>query len=248
MTIGERTVLVLDRAGEQTVGEYLRGQGRFPIGDLERLGSQLFQIAEELEAKDVWHRDIKPDNLAIERPNKKGPRLVLFDFSLAGTSARVTGAGTPPYLDPFLGTDRRPEYDSAAERYSIAVTLHEMASGELISWGDGMGVAGLLDPSEQLPQLAEDAFDPQLRDRLVAFFSVALQRDPAKRHGSLAEMSRAWSEVFRELDADPARDHAADDRRGSGHSCRGTGIVGGPGGGGHPADCGGPVPEGPVGS
>jgi hypothetical protein len=199
-TIGKRTVLILDRAGEQTVGQYLRNQGRFPIGDLESLGAQLFQVAEYLESEDVWHRDIKPDNLAIRQPAKKGRRLVLFDFSLADTTTRATSAGTPPYLDPFLGTERRPEFDAAAERYAIAVTFHEMASGELPSWGDGIVEPRLLDPSEQQPQLAEDAFDPQLRERLVVFFSMALHRDPAKRHGSLAGMAKAWTDVFRNLD------------------------------------------------
>jgi serine/threonine protein kinase len=200
VAIGQRTALILDRAGEQTVGQYLRSQGRFPIDDLESLGRQLFQVTEFLESEGVWHRDIKPDNLAIRQPPKKGRRLVLFDFSLADTNTRVTQAGTPPYLDPFLGNDRRPEFDSAAERYSIAVTLHEMASGELPSWGDGVVEPRLLDSSEQLPQLAEDAFDPRLRDRLVDFFSAALQRDATRRHSSLAEMAKGWTDVFRDLD------------------------------------------------
>lgn len=198
--IGKRTVLILDRAGEQTVGQYLRSQGRFPIGDLESLGAQLFQVAEYLESEDVWHRDFKPDNLAIRQPAKKGRRLVLFDFSLADTTSRATRAGTPPYLDPFLGTERRPEFDAAAERYAIAVTLHEMASGELPSWGDGIVEPRLLDSSEQRPQLAEDAFDPQIREPLAAFFFTALHRDPARRHGSLTEMAKAWTDVFRDLD------------------------------------------------
>ena len=199
VTIGERTALILDRAGELTVGQYLRDQGRFPIGDLEALGGQLFQVAEYLEAEGIWHRDIKPDNLAIHQPPKKGRRR-FFYFSLADTDTRATEAGTPPYLDPFLGTERRPEYDAAAERYAVAVTLHEMASAELPSWGDGIVEAKLLDATEQTPQLAEDGFDPQLRDRLVMFFTAALHRDPAKRHGSLGEMARAWSEAFRDLD------------------------------------------------
>ncbi len=177
--VGDRTVLILEEAGEQTLGQYLRREGRLAIGDLEALGDHLFQAVGYLEGEGIWHRDIKPDNLAIRELNKKGRRLVLFDFSLADTANRATEAGTQHYLDPFLGTDRRPEYDAAAERYAVAVTLHEMASGELPSWGDGMVEARLLDPSEQLPQLAEDSFDPQLRDRLVPFFGTALQRDPA---------------------------------------------------------------------
>ncbi len=198
--IGDRTVLILEQAGEQTVGQYLRREGRLAIGDLETLGDHLFQAVGYLEGEGIWHRDIKPDNLAIRELNKKGRRLVLFDFSLADTANRATEAGTQHYLDPFLGTDRRPEYDAAAERYAVAVTLHEMASGELPSWGDGMVEARLLDPSEQLPQLAEDSFDPQLRDRLVAFFGRALRRDPTRRYASLKDMSRAWSDVFRALD------------------------------------------------
>src|ERR1022692_487835 len=198
--IGDRTVLVLEQAGEQTLGQYLRREGRLAIGDLETLSDHLFQAVGYLEGEGIWHRDIKPDNLAIRELNKKGRRLVLFDFSLADTASRATEAGTQHYLDPFLGTDRRPEYDAAAERYAVAVTLHEMASGELPSWGDGMVEARLLDPSEQLPQIAEDSFDPQLRDRLVAFFGTALQRDPAPRYASLKDMSRAWADVFRALD------------------------------------------------
>ena len=198
--IGDRTVLILERAGEQTLGQYLRREGRLAIGDLETLGDHLFQAVGYLEGEGIWHRDIKPDNLAIRELNKKGRRLVLFDFSLADTANRATEAGTEHYLDPFLGTDRRPEYDAAAERYAVAITLHEMASGELPSWGDGVVEARLLDPSEQLPQLAEDSFDPQLRDRLVAFFGTALQREPARRYASLRDMSRAWSDVFRALD------------------------------------------------
>ncbi|MGH3274838.1 MAG: protein kinase domain-containing protein, partial [Streptosporangiaceae bacterium] len=198
--VGNRAVLILEQAGEQTLGQCLRREGRLAIGDLETLGDHLFQAAGYLEGENIWHRDIKPDNLAIRELNKKGRRLVLFDFSLADAANRATEVGTQPYLDPFLGTDRRPEYDAAAERYAIAVTLHEMASGELPSWGDGLVEARLLDPAEQTPQLAEDSFDPQLRDQLVAFFSTALHRDPARRHGSLRDMLRAWSDVFRALD------------------------------------------------
>jgi serine/threonine protein kinase len=201
--IGERWVLILEQAGQQTLTQYLRHEGRLTIDDLENLGDQLFQAARYLEDQEVWHRDIKPDNLAIREMPKRSRRLVLFDFSLAGAADRDTQVGTAPYLDPFLGTDRRPVYDAAAERYTIAVTLHEMASAELPSWGDSVVEPRLLPKSVQLPQLAEDAFDPLLRARLVTFFHTALHRDPAKRHSSLKDMQRAWSDVFRALDETP---------------------------------------------
>jgi hypothetical protein len=41
VTIGKCTLLILDRAGEQAIGQN-RGQGRYPIGAPEILGGQLF--------------------------------------------------------------------------------------------------------------------------------------------------------------------------------------------------------------
>ena len=201
--VAGRTVIVLDRAGERTLADEIRQQGPLSIGELEKLGEDLLHAVLYLEEEKVWHRDIKPDNLALREVPRKGRRLVLFDFSLAGVPDSEIGVGTPVYLDPFLGTGNRQGYDQAAERYAVAVTLHEMASGELPSWGDGLVEASMLDPSEQLPHLAEDSFDPVLRDRLVEFFGRALHRDAARRFGSLKEMTRAWTDVFRGLDETP---------------------------------------------
>ncbi|WP_434582334.1 BREX system serine/threonine kinase PglW [Carbonactinospora thermoautotrophica] len=217
LQLGGRTVIVLEEAGERTLADHLRREGRLSIDELERFGDDLFTAVDYLEGEGVWHRDIKPDNLAIRRLANNNRRLVLFDFSLAGVADKATRAGTPPYLDPFLGTDRRPFYDAHAERYALAVTLHEMASAEHPAWGDGVTEPKLLDPAEQVPQLAEDRFDPGLRDGLVAFFRRALHRDAAQRFASLKEMRDAWRDVFRDLDAtappttpDTAHDEPAD--------------------------------------
>jgi len=123
---------------------------------------------------------------AYARP--QGRELVLFDFSLAGTPDTDLSAGTRNYLDPFLGSPSRQRYDQAAELYAVAVTLHEMASSELPSWGDDLPDARFLDPAEEV-QLAEDLFDPVARDGLVEFFTVALHRDATRRFRTLREMT-----------------------------------------------------------
>jgi hypothetical protein len=91
-------------------------------------------------------------------------------------------------------------YDDHAEWYALAVTLHEMASGELPLWGDGQVAAEV---SEGPPALATEAFDPAIRDGLTAFFLRALDRDAAARFGSLKEMRDAWQAVFRAADTTP---------------------------------------------
>ncbi|MFD0823033.1 BREX system serine/threonine kinase PglW, partial [Micromonospora zhanjiangensis] len=198
LQIAGRTVIVLDHAGELTLARKLREDGRLTVDELETYSDYLFGALDYLEGEGVYHRDVKPDNIAVRiRPNRTR-QLVLFDFSLAGVSVKEINAGTPRYLDPFLGTANRPGYDKHAEWYALAVTLHEMASGELPVWGDG-GTEPQL--TEGPPVLAVEAFDPAVRDGLVDFFRTALHRDSRRRFASLKDMRDAWSQVFRRSDA-----------------------------------------------
>ena len=125
---------------------------------------------------------------------------MLIDFSLAGYPAKEIDAGTEGYLDPFLGVITRGSYDGHAERYALAVTLHEMASNELPRWGDGGVTARQTDPKEwPYPHLAADAFEPAVGPGLAAFFRKALARDVKDRFSDLKPMERAWQAIF--LDA-----------------------------------------------
>ncbi|XKK62608.1 NERD domain-containing protein [Streptomyces sp. ARC32] len=110
------------RRREDTVARQLRDYGRLRMDQLETYGKYLFGAVEHLEAEGIWHRDLKPDNIAIRiRPN--GTRqLVMIDFSLAGYPAKEIEAGTEGYLDPFVGIITRGSYDGHAERYALAVT------------------------------------------------------------------------------------------------------------------------------
>lgn len=221
LRIGPRTVLALEYVGdereepadaaspgssgrarrrEETVARQLREVGRLRMEQLESYGDYLFGAVDFLEGESVWHRDIKPDNIAIRiRPNRTR-ELVLIDFSLAGYPAKNHEAGTDGYLDPFIGTLTRTAYDSHAERYAVAVTLYEMASGELPKWGDGSVLPRATDPKEfPYPTIAADAFDAAIRDGLVRFFRKALHRDASQRYPELKPMRDAWKKIF--LDA-----------------------------------------------
>jgi serine/threonine protein kinase len=207
----QRTVIGVEYIEGDTLAEEISRQGPLAIHELERLGEDLFQALKFLDRRQVWHRDIKPDNLILRELDRKGRELVLIDFSLAGIPDTDINAGTRAYLDPFLGEaskGRRQRYDQAAELYAVAVTLHEMASGELPTWGDDMADPAFLDPGEEV-QLSADLFDPVARDNMEAFFRVALARNVSDRFSSLQEMTRAWTDVFRDLETVPPLTTAA---------------------------------------
>ena len=133
-----RVGLVLDQAGDLTLAQRLRVDGRLPLDLLQRWGQDLLKAVSYLEEMGVPHRDLKPDNLGIARTGKDDAlHLVLFDFSLSPAPLESIHAGTRTYLEPCLAERKPRRWDLAAERYAAAVTLHEMATGSHPAWGDG---------------------------------------------------------------------------------------------------------------
>ena len=194
LRVGGRTALLLDSAGDETLADVLRERPRLSLDLLERWGTDLLEALVGLDKAGVDHRDIKPANLGVrEQRSDRAKHLVLFDFSLSRAGAAAVAAGTPPYLDPFLGTPVRPRWDSAAERYAAAVTLYEMATGSGPVYGDGRSDPAVLTDEATVEP---GAFDPSIAAGLTAFFRTALRRDARQRHDTAAEMLAAWRAVF----------------------------------------------------
>ena len=189
-----RTCARLEFAGSPTLGRELRDNGRLSWDRLQTLGEDLLEIARYLAERGVHHRDIKPDNLAV-RPStsaSKRPSLTIFDFSLSRRPAADIASGTRGYLDPFLGAARgRPTYDSAAERFAVAVTLFEMATGHQPVWGDGQ-----TDPKFAELAITAEMFEGPRPAQVMAFFIKALAADAKERFDSVEAMAAAWQALF----------------------------------------------------
>ncbi|NYG54948.1 BREX system serine/threonine kinase PglW [Nocardioides perillae] len=193
LEVGGRTCLLLDVAGERSLAHHL-GRGRLTLDQLRRWGRDLLEVLAVLERAGTFHRDVKPANLGVRTRSTDGqPHLVLYDFSLAAVPATDLAAGTAGYRDPFLGPPARLAYDAAAELFSGAVTLHEMATGALPVWGDGITPAALQDGEVVLHRAA---FDQVVADGLLAFFRRALARDVERRFDNADDMLQAWERIF----------------------------------------------------
>ncbi|MEU1950839.1 protein kinase domain-containing protein [Nocardia rhamnosiphila] len=207
LELANRTALLLSNCGEQTLADVVRYT---PLGEaqLRAWGKELLDVVVALDAAGITHRDLKPSNLGLAKPEGKAKakaRLALFDFSLSRAPVEQVDAGTPPYRDPFLGTGIRTSYDSAAERYSAAVVLYEMATAGTPVYGDGLSDPRVLD--EDVTVTAEDftsaGMSSTRADALAAFFRTALARDVRQRFDTAAAMRTAWAEVFAAAPAEP---------------------------------------------
>jgi serine/threonine protein kinase len=192
LTFNGLNAFLVQLAGERTLADRLREDGRLSGEFLERFGDDLLNVLEYLEHEGIPHRDLKPDNIGV-REYSKQLHLKLFDFSLSSLPLDNTRAGTPDYMEPFLAL--RPRWDPGAERFSAALVLYEMAAGTLPRWGNGQSAPHLI-PDEVT--IAANLFDSQIREPLTRFFARALRRRPAERFDTAAEMRHAWHAAFSE--------------------------------------------------
>lgn len=200
MTFGPLVGVLLDSAGPKTLAQQLRDDGPLSLDFLERFGTDLLDAVCHLEEVGFPHRDIKPENIGVRATGKdKREHLVLFDFSLSSVPADNVRSGTTDYLDPFLASRKR--WDSAAERYSAALTLYQMATGDLPKWGDGQSHPAAL---ECEITIEAERFDAGVRDSLNAFFGQALRRDFRQRFDNAHDMLEAWRAAFRATGAKAA--------------------------------------------
>ncbi|MBK9578958.1 MAG: BREX system serine/threonine kinase PglW [Fibrobacteres bacterium] len=178
--------LVLEDAG-QNLSDYLRQNAQTTVSDLERWGEDLLLSMEALETAGVFHRDIKPDNLAIQNAEEntlKRKRLMLFDFSLTTAPLDNTRVGTAGYTDPTLVARRPLRFDSMAERWSAVATLHEMATGVVPRHENG----ALVLACERVSTY---------REQFQQFFEIALSLDVKRRPSSARALRLEWLEVFK---------------------------------------------------
>jgi serine/threonine protein kinase len=210
LDLSGHTALLLSDCGEQTLSDLVRHMA-LSEAQLKTWGTELLDTVMSLDAIGIAHRDIKPANLGMAQAATKGKRaktrLALFDFSLSRAGVTQIESGTPPYRDPFLGMGTRTAFDSAAERYSAAVVLYEMATASTPVYGDGLS-----DPRAINDDVAVDAevftdagLSPTRAAALAEFFRTALARDARRRHDTAAAMREAWVAAFK-TSATPTED------------------------------------------
>jgi serine/threonine protein kinase len=191
LTLKDRKCLLLGIAGRETLQQRIAKLGPASLDEANRYGDDLLLALEHLEEHQVLHRDIKPANLGVGSVNKGKDHLLLFDFSLARVPLAETRVGTAVYRDPYLRTEGRTGWDYHADRWSAAITLHEMLAGTRPTFSGGSA----LEPEAKIA-IAAERFDPSVRDELQRFFERCFARDVSARFGSAEDMRHAWVSIL----------------------------------------------------
>ncbi len=159
---------------------------------------QLFRALEYGHSQKVVHRDIKPDNVFIERRDNK-LHLYLGDFGLGkrtGIDNTLTEAdsaiGTPHYMSPEAIMGEKP--DARADIYSVCVLAYEMYLGVLPfdeEFAHSTAIAHVTKPVPRLSDLNRN-FPLAIEEVLLK----GLEKKADKRHQDMGEVITAFLNAY----------------------------------------------------
>ena len=176
----------------ETLGELLTRAGRVDGPETERILCSVADALAFAHAHGVVHRDVKPDNILVERDSR---RVLVTDFGIARAAegdGRLTltgvAVGTPTYMSPEQAIGDG-EVDGRTDLYSLGVVGYQMLAGAPPFTANSTPALMLKQVSEPLPPLAPRA--PSAPVALVSAIERALAKKPADRFASLAEFASA---------------------------------------------------------
>ena len=190
-----------------TVGKRLHDEGALPVDDARRIMRQVSDALAYAHARGVIHRDIKPDNILLDRESK---RAMVTDFGIAramqeGADSRLTATGmaigTPAFMSPEQAAGEH-EIDGRSDLYSLGVVGYQMLTGQL-PFRAGSTASMLMKQITERPAPVQQ-LRPDVPPDLAAIVMTLLEKEPTNRFPSASALSAALSGDASAMPAAPA--------------------------------------------
>jgi tetratricopeptide (TPR) repeat protein len=166
----------------ESLTKRLRRERKLSVADAVAIAVAVCDGLAAAHARDVIHRDIKPDNVLLASDG----RVVVADFGVAAVA--IAGAydpsGTPAYMAPEQARGEPPT--PAVDVYSVGVMLFEMITGRPAFAGT---IEQILETKRALERVA--ALPGEMPPELAEILGRATARDREQRLQSAGQLRRA---------------------------------------------------------
>jgi serine/threonine-protein kinase len=179
--------IVMEYVEGETLKDLVRRQGRLGGNDAVRLGLQLLAAIEFAHRAGIVHRDIKPQNVMLDRNGNV--KVMDFGIARAGDSGMTEAGsilGTAQYLAPEQA--RGLPVDERSDLYSVGIVLYEMLTGTVPFRGDSAVTVALKHVSEMAPEPAQ--LVPGMPYSLNQIVMKSIAKDPDLRYQSADQFAR----------------------------------------------------------
>ncbi len=190
---GLRFVSMAWAEGED-LSQLLRRTGPLSEARVRELAGEICEGLQAAHEQGISHRDLKPSNILLTAIG----HVCISDFGLARSATPLPtqdGDSNPvPLIDSTSGTPRymSPEQvdgacvDYRTDIYSLGLILYEMATGRIPFYDESV----LQTITQRLTQTPANPkiHNPHISDQLASIILRCLERDPADRYASVADL------------------------------------------------------------
>ena len=183
----------------ETLDQLIKRLGRLEVKLALEITRQVASGLAAVHKKKLVHRDIKPSNIMVSWEEEGAVTAKIIDLGLAKiideagaqTTISASGAfaGTPEFASPeqIIGG----EVDIRSDLYSLGISLWQMLTGA-VPFGGPIAVVMAQHQHAALPLEKLHG----LPESVVSFIEVLLDKDPAQRFQTPAELLKALAPVI----------------------------------------------------
>src|SRR5258708_687245 len=163
----------------------LRENGKFEPRRAAEIIEQVCRGLEAAHSEAVIHRDLKPQNIMMDRSGK----ITVMDFGIArsiapGGTYTGTLVGTPEYMSPEQAKGE--ELDARSDLFSLGIIFYELLTGDTPYKADTSMASLYKRTREKVPPPIE--LVPEIPKPLNAIVVRCLEIDKNKRYASATEI------------------------------------------------------------
>jgi serine/threonine-protein kinase len=195
----ELAFIAMERLCGESLTDRLARVGSLPAEAAAEVARQVASALEAAHRVDVLHRDLKPDNVYLvpDPAVPSGERAKVLDFGLAkiGTSRHTrlgSVFGTPLYMSPEQCRSSS-STDARSDIYALGCILFELLVGRAPFEG---AIYEVVQRHQHEAAQRVSSLVPEVPPALDALVAAMLEKDPALRPQTMAEVARALENVL----------------------------------------------------